>query len=232
MELELSSGKWSDRFIIGLTGNIGTGKSMVRRMLQVLGAYGIDGDLLAYQAAQKDSTGYHQVLAAFGPSILAPDGCIDRKNLGQIVFDDPALLVQLEAIIHPIVIAEVDRLLMENPAPVNVIEAIKLLESDLGPDCDSIWVTTATPETQRRRLVEDRGMTAELAAQRIAVQTDPALKIAAAQVVLTNDGSIIDLWRQVSLSWNSILARQISQNLVPPAPVTMPEDLIPVPQSK
>jgi dephospho-CoA kinase len=227
MELDLSSGKRSDRFIIGLTGNIGTGKSLVRRMLQALGAYGIDGDLLAYQAALPESLGYTQIKAAFGSKILCPDGSVDRKKLARIVFDNPSLLTQLEGIIHPIVLAEVDRLLQENPSPVSVIEAIKLLETDLGWQCDSIWVTISSPETQYLRLTEGRGLSPEAARQRISAQNDAELKVKAAQVVLNNDGAISDLWKQVSDAWNSILSDQISKGAVIPAPEFMPADLVP-----
>ncbi|MHC1785394.1 MAG: dephospho-CoA kinase [Anaerolineaceae bacterium] len=223
----MSSGKWSDRFIIGLTGNIGTGKSLVRRMLQALGAYGIDGDLLAYQAALPGSIGYTQIIAAFGQEILCTDGSIDRKKLARIVFDNSSLLTRLEGIIHPIVLADIDRLLRENPSPVNVIEAIKLLETDLGWQCDSIWVTTSSPETQFLRLTGDRGLSPEAARQRISVQNDADLKIKAAQVVLSNDGAIADLWKQVADAWNSVLSDQISAGAVDPAPEFMPADLVP-----
>lgn len=197
-------------------------------MLQTLGVFGIDGDLLAFQAAQKESPGYPQIIAAFGQAVLAEDGSVDRKKLGQIVFDNPVLLKKLEVIIHPIVLAEIDRLLAENPVPVSVIEAIKLLETDLGWQCDSIWVTTSTPDTQYRRLTEMRALSDEIANQRIAAQNDQVLKIKAAQVVLTNDGSIEDLWSQVASAWNKTLSEQITAGLVSSAPETFPDSLIPV----
>lgn len=197
-------------------------------MLQTLGVFGIDGDLLAFQAAQKESPGYPQIIAAFGQAVLAEDGSVDRKKLGQIVFDNPVPLKKLEAIIHPIVLAEIDRLLAENPVPVSVIEAIKLLETDLGWQCDSIWVTTSTPDTQYRRLTEMRALSDEIANQRIAAQNDQVLKIKAAQVVLTNDGSIEDLWSQVASAWNKTLSEQITAGLVFSAPEAVPDSLIPV----
>jgi dephospho-CoA kinase len=214
MELEVSSSKRADRFIIGLTGNIGTGKSLVRRMLESLGAYGIDGDLLAYKAALQESPGYRQIIAVFGEEILCPDGPIDRKKLGRIVFSDPALLQKLEAIIHPLVLEEINRILLRYPSVVHVIEAIKLLEANLGPQCDSIWVTTSDLEIQHKRLTRERGMSEEIARQRINAQSDPALKIKAADVVITNNGSIEDVWRQVADAWNHHLSRQIASGLV------------------
>jgi dephospho-CoA kinase len=227
MELDLSSGKWSDRFIIGLTGNIGTGKSLVRRMLQALGAYGIDGDLLAYQAALPGSGGYTQIITVFGKEILCRDGSIDRKKLARIVFDSPSLLTRLEGIIHPIVLADIDRLLEENPSPVSVIEAIKLLETDLSWQCDSIWVTVSSPETQYLRLTKDRGLSPEAARQRISAQNDADIKIKAAQVVLNNNGAIADLWKQVADAWNSVLSHQISKGAVVPANEFIPAELVP-----
>jgi dephospho-CoA kinase len=213
MEREVSSSKRPDRFIIGLTGNIGTGKSLVRRMLESLGAYGIDGDLLAYKAALPESPGYRQIIGVFGNEILCPDGPIDRKKLGQIVFSNPDLLQKLEAIIHPLVLQEIDRILLRYPSVVHVIEAIKLLEARLGPQCDSIWVTTSDPEVQLKRLTGERGMSEVHARQRIDAQTDPAIKIKAADVVIVNNGSIEEVWRQVATAWNQILSRQIAASL-------------------
>ncbi len=91
--------KWPEKFVIGLTGNIGTGKSVVRRMLEHLGAYGIDADALSHRAMAKGAPGYDPILNTFGTFILTPDGEIDRARLGRIVFADPQALSRLEA--HP-----------------------------------------------------------------------------------------------------------------------------------
>ena len=94
---------WPGKFVIGLTGNIATGKSVVRKMLEHLGAYGIDADALGHRAIARDAPGYKPVLDTFGKWILAPDGQIDRGKLARVVFADPDALIQLESIVHPLV---------------------------------------------------------------------------------------------------------------------------------
>jgi len=195
---------WPGKYVIGLTGNIATGKSEVRRMLEGLGAYGIDADLLAHHAIAKGEPAYQAVLAEFGSTILTPDGQIERTRLGQIVFSDPATLSRLEAIIHPEVRKKVDALIRQTQAAVIVIEAIKLLEAGYAPLCDAIWVTAAAYDLQLQRLMEQRKMSEELARQRIAAQTSQALKIAAAQVVIYNEKSLEDTWQQVFTQWQKI----------------------------
>ena len=95
--------KWEGKYVIGLTGNIGTGKSVVRRMLEHLGAYGIDADTLSHRVIENDAPGYQAVLSYFGKYILDEDKEIDRKKLSKIVFSDSTALTELENIIHPIV---------------------------------------------------------------------------------------------------------------------------------
>ena len=122
---------WPGKIVIGLTGNIATGKSVVRKMLEHLGAYGIDADALAHRAMAKDAPGYQPVLNTFGRYILAPDEQIDRSKLARIVFTDPEALARLELIVHPLVAQAIDVLVRRSHHKVIVIEAIKLLESGL-----------------------------------------------------------------------------------------------------
>ena len=139
---------WPGKFVIGLTGNIATGKSVVRKMLEHLGAYGIDADALGHRAIAKDAPGYKTVLDTFGKWILAPDGQVDRGKLARVVFSDPDALVQLEAIVHPLVRQAIDLLIRRSTQKVIVVEAIKLLEGPLRQACDTIWVTYAQKQTQ------------------------------------------------------------------------------------
>ncbi|HEB64627.1 MAG TPA: dephospho-CoA kinase [Chloroflexi bacterium] len=197
-------GAWAGKYVIGLTGNIATGKSVVRRMLEHLGAYGIDADALAHRAISKGAPGYQQVVDFFGRWILAPDGQIDRAKLGRIVFADEAALRQLEAIVHPLVRQAIQILAQRAPQKVIVIEAIKLLESPLREMCDSIWVTHVPKETQIQRLVSKRKMSPEEALQRVEAQTPQAEKRSAADVIIYNQGSFEDTWKQVVAAWQQI----------------------------
>ena len=197
-------GAWAGKYVIGLTGNIATGKSVVRRMLEHLGAYGIDADALAHRAISKGAPGYRPVVDLFGKWILSPNGQIDRARLGRIVFAEPEAMRQLEAIIHPLVRQAVQILAQRAPQKVIVIEAIKLLESPLREMCDSIWVTDVPKETQLLRLVGKRKMSPEEALQRIEAQAPQAEKLAAADVVIYNQGSFEETWKQVVAAWQKI----------------------------
>jgi dephospho-CoA kinase len=192
---------WPGKFVIGLTGNIGTGKTVVRRMLEHLGAYTIDADALSHRAMAKGAPGYQPVVELFGKWILDKDGEVDRSKLGMLVFRDPSALMQLEQIIHPLVRKAVDVLVRRSSQPVVVIEAIKLLEGDLRKACDSIWVTYAPQVVQVERLTRKRNISREEALQRINAQAPQTGKIEAADVVIRNIGSYDDLWKQVSQGW-------------------------------
>jgi len=194
---------WAGKYVIGLTGNIATGKSVVRKMLEHLGAYGIDADALGHRAIAKGAPGYTAVLTTFGRWILAADEQIDRSKLARVVFSDDEALKSLEAIVHPLVRQAVDILIRRSKQSVIVLEAIKLLESPLRESCDSIWVTTAPPEMQLQRLIEKRGMNRSVAQQRITIQSSQQEKMAAASVIIQNGGSFEDTWRQVVTAWNT-----------------------------
>ena len=150
--------KWPRKYVIGLTGNIATGKSVVRRMLEHLGAYTIDADTLSHRVISRGAPGYQPVLDKFGTWLLDKDGQIDRARLGRMAFADGEVLAQLEDIIHPYVGQAVDILAKRATQKVIVIEAIKLLESDLRTYCDAIWVSDAPQEVQIERLIRKRGM--------------------------------------------------------------------------
>jgi len=208
---------WPGKFVIGLTGNIATGKSVVRRMLEHLGAYTIDADALTHRAYAKGAPGYQQVLDNFGKWLVNKDGEIDRKKLGNLVFNDPEAMVQLEEIAHPLVRQATEILIKRATQPVIVIEAIKLLEGDLRKMCDSIWVTNAPEEVQIERLIRKRGMSRDQALERIRTQSAQSAKVAVANIVITNTGSYDNLWKQVSAAWKEI---------VPAASVAEPETII------
>jgi dephospho-CoA kinase len=200
-QVEVAVSHWPGKFVIGLTGNIGTGKTVVRRMLEHLGAYTIDADALSHRAIAKGAPGYQPVVEHFGKWILDKDGEIQRSKLGALVFRDASAMRDLEQIVHPLVRKAVDVLARRATQPVIVIEAIKLLEGDLRKGCDSIWVTYAPQVVQIERLMRKRSLTREEALQRINSQAPQTGKIEAADVVIRNIGSYDDLWKQVSLAW-------------------------------
>lgn len=209
---------WPGKFVIGLTGNIATGKSVVRRMLEHLGAYTIDADALSHRAIAPGSPGYQQVIDLFGRYILDAEGQVDRARLGRIVFTDPQALKSLEGIVHPLVRQAVDVLARRSTHKVIVIEAIKLLEGELRSRCDSIWVTNAPPEVQLARLVKKRNMSEDEAWQRIMAQNRQDDKISAANVVIRNVGSFEDTWKQVAAAWQKLFPAEAAAE---PAPVRL-----------
>ncbi|WKZ34918.1 MAG: dephospho-CoA kinase [Anaerolineales bacterium] len=196
---------WPGKFVIGLTGNIATGKSVVRRMLEHLGAYTIDADALTHRTYARGAPGYQQVIDRFGKWLVNKDGEIDRSKLGNLVFNDAEALKQLEAIVHPLVRQATEILAKRASQPVIVVEAIKLLEGELRMVCDSIWVTNAPEDVQLERLIRKRGMKREQALERIRIQSAQSAKVAVANIVITNTGSYDDLWKQVNEAWKEVV---------------------------
>lgn len=196
--------RWSGKYVIGLTGNIATGKSVVRQMLQHSGAYTIDADSLAHQAMMPGAPAYKPIVDTFGQFIVGADNQINRAILGQIAFSNPEALKKLEAITHPLVRQAIDVLVKRSKQRVVVIEAIKLLDGDLSSWCDSVWVVNATPQTQYRRLVGKRKMSEEDAKRRITSQSAQADKVKKANVVIENDGDVEQTWKQVQAQWDTI----------------------------
>lgn len=193
--------RWQGKYVIGLTGNIASGKSVVRKMLEHLGAYGIDADVLAHRAVSKGAPGYNLVVKTFGEWVLDSQGHIDRARLARIVFSDPEALERLESIVHPLVLHATDLLIRRASQDVIVIEAIKLLETDLASSCDSIWVVRTPEDLQIARLRDKRGMSEAIARQRIAAQSSQEVKVRAANVVIDNDGTFDKAWEQVQAAW-------------------------------
>jgi dephospho-CoA kinase len=210
--------KWPGKYVIGLTGNIGTGKSVVRRMLEHLGGYGIDADMLGHRAITRGAPGYQPLLATFGRYILGADNEINRVRLGKIVFNDPDALALLEKIVHPLVEQAIDVMVQRATQPVVVVEAIKLYEANLSRNCDAVWVTYAPPEVQLARLVQQRKMNEVDARQRIAGQSPQEKKMAQAHVVIKNTGSYEDTWKQVSAAWQKNVPAS-SQSEAPTTPL-------------
>lgn len=202
--------------LIGLTGNIATGKSTVLVMLRERGAVTIDADALVHELMAADTPVTRSIAQTFGDTVLDETGAVDRAALADIVFNDPEALQRLEAIVHP---AVGDRLQAEvehwrsqtRPPPALVIEAIKLVETGRHRMCDSLWLVTADREVQRRRLIEQRGMTPEAADARLAAQPPLDEKRRLADVVIENNSSLSELRRQVEHAWNNTVTASEEQ---------------------
>jgi dephospho-CoA kinase len=197
-------------YLIGLTGNVATGKSQVARMLGELGAHVIDADALTHELEQKGKPVHAAIIAAFGPGILRADGEIDRARLGKLVFSDPDTLHRLEAIVHPAVTAEVARQIsdLESRASdgraVIVIEAIKLIEAGLHKQCNALWVVTCRPGLRLDRMMRTRGLSEADARLRVVAQPPQSEKAALADVLIENNGTLDELRAKVKHHWEQI----------------------------
>lgn len=193
------------KYVIGLTGNIATGKSTVLRMLEELGAKVIDADAITREVMKRGQRAYREIVAAFGREILRPDREIDREALGRRVFSDPAALRRLEQIVHPATIERIAREIENAQERVVVVEAIKLIESGMVARlCNALWVVDAPLEQQICRLMGSRGMSRESALQRIQAQSPQAEKVAIADVVIDNSGSLEETRQRVLAAWETI----------------------------
>ena len=174
--------------VIGLTGPIGAGKSLVAGMLRELGAKVIDADALVRDEQSRGTVGYSAIVQTFGTHVLGEDKEIDRAKLAAEVFADPKKLARLERIMHPRVIARIlEARRMLRDGDVMVVEAIKLLESDLRNVCGEIWVVLAPKPLLLDRL-RARGLPKPEAELRLARQASEEEFRAAADVVIVNDG--------------------------------------------
>jgi dephospho-CoA kinase len=191
-------------YVIGLTGNIATGKSAVAAMLRALGAYVIDADELAHWAIRAGTPAHRRVVERFGCGVLRADGEVDRARLATVVFADARALADLEGIIHPVVVAESFRLLASSDGPVGAVEAIKLFEAGMHWRCDAVWVVTCSREQQVERLMRTRGMSRDEAELHISAQPPASAKLALASVVIDNSRTLEDAWRQVLRAWKAI----------------------------
>ncbi len=193
------------RIIIGLTGNIATGKSAVMRLAAENGALTIDADKVVHELLDGDEAIQTAVVEAFGPAVRRADGRIDRPAVGRVVFNDPAALARLEAILHPATRLAIAQRIQETTAPVVMLEAIKLLDGPLQDAVDQVWVADCPPETQLQRLLVCRGMGETEATARIAAQAPQADKVARADVVIDTGGLMADTQAQFEVAWRTLL---------------------------
>ncbi|QIV85831.1 dephospho-CoA kinase [Glutamicibacter mishrai] len=184
---------------VGLTGGVASGKSAVAAKFAELGAVVIDADALARDVVAPGTPGLAAIKDSFGAGILLPDGSLDRKALGAIVFSDEPQRLKLNAIVHPLVRQAAKELREQAPAEALVVEDIPLLvESGQAEDFDAVIVVQAPHEERIRRMVEDRGWSVEDARSRMAAQATDEQRAAVADYVLENFGTLEDLQGRVA----------------------------------
>ena len=192
---------------VGLTGGIGSGKSTVATMLSDRGAVVVDADVLAREAVEPGTTGFAAVVEAFGPGVVAEEGGLDRAALASIVFADPVRRAALESIVHPEVVRRVGEIVAAHAETddVIVLDSPLLIETGRHRDVELVIVVSAAPETQVARLVA-RGMAEADARARLAAQMPLAEKAEVADVVLDNEGTLLELEGQVDRLWADLSA--------------------------
>ena len=188
--------------VVGLTGGIGSGKSTVSRLLSERGAVIVDADLAARKVVEPGGPAYQAVVDRFGPGILAPDGAIDRPALAAIVFTDPAARADLEAITHPAVGVLINEQLAAEAGTDHVVVLdVPLLVESGRTGTVGVIVVDCPPETAIQRLVEQREMDEADARRRVAAQVSREERLAHADLVIDNAGSLEALERQVDAAW-------------------------------
>jgi dephospho-CoA kinase len=186
---------------IGLTGGIGSGKSTVSALLASRGAVIVDADRIAREVVEPGTPGLARIVETFGERVLAADGSLDRAALAAVVFADAEARSRLDGIVHPLVRARAAELIAAVPPGTVVVNDVPLLvETGQASSYDVVLVVEADPATRVSRLVQ-RGLTAEDARARIAVQASDEQRRAVADVVVDNSGTPEELAEQVDRFW-------------------------------
>lgn len=196
--------------IIGLTGNIGSGKSLVSRRLRELGAQVINTDIVAREVVASGTPALEKIVRKFGRETLRSDGTLDRKYIGAKVFRDANALVSLNAIVHPQIRKELIKQIktfkrQKKAEPqVLVIEAPLLIEAKMQELVDEVWLVTVDEETRLKRVMTRDGLTEEEVRLRLAAQMPQEEKKAYAHRIINNNGNIKDLLAQVDKLWSEL----------------------------
>jgi dephospho-CoA kinase len=187
---------------VGLTGGIATGKSTAGQMFVELGCHLIDSDRITHQLFEPGQNVHRAVVEQFGRRIVAPDGTIDRRVLGDIVFKDPEARLKLNSLVHPAVIQRQQEWLNEiqqkDPKGVAIVDAALMIEVGTYKNYDKVIVVTCTPEIQKRRLLERSGLSEDAINARIRSQMPMTEKVKYADFVIDSSGELADTRRQVT----------------------------------
>ncbi len=195
--------------VVGLTGGIGAGKSTVAAFLTELGAHVIDADRIGHEVYRPGSEGFTRLVEAFGSRVVGADGAIDRRALGALVFAEPAARARLNALVHPLIAAEVGRRIAAARAegfdgPL-VVEAAVLLEAGWRPLVDRVWAVSTRSEHAIARIMAARGLTREEVERRLDAQMSDAERRRHADLVIENDGSPAALRAAVEAAWRTLV---------------------------
>jgi dephospho-CoA kinase len=192
--------------VIGLTGGIASGKSLVSAILRQLGAKVVDADEVARLVVEPGTAGWEEIRQVFGDKILNPDGTINRKALGTIVFADPGQLKKLNEITHPQVYKyfqnEIDNFRKHRDSPALILDVALLIETGFQRLVEEVWLVVVSKEVQLSRLMERDGISREQALQRIGSQMSVEEKQKYADVIIDNSGSTESTRQKVEELWN------------------------------
>ncbi len=194
--------------IIGLTGGIASGKSMVAKMLAEKGAYLIDADQLAREVVEPDQPAWREIVEWLGESILLPDRRIDRAGLSRLVFNDRGMLEKLNKIVHPRVgsrfVNRSEEIRQKDPEAVVVYDIPLLIEAGMQQIVDVVLLVYVPREVQIDRLKMRDGLDRKDAEQRLRVQMPLEEKKKYAHTVIDNSGSLDETARQVEVFWRTV----------------------------
>jgi dephospho-CoA kinase len=188
------------RFIVGLTGGIGCGKSTVADLFAGLGVTIVDTDLIAHSLTAPRGPAMPAIVAEFGPRFAARDGSLDRARMRQLVFSDPAAKARLEAILHPRIRASADQAALEASGPYVIMAVPLLIESGSWRErVDRVLAIDCSEATQVRRVMTRSALQEAQVRAIMATQVTRAQRLAAADDVIVNDGPVEALPPQVSV---------------------------------
>ena len=204
--------KYGAMLRVGLTGGIGSGKSEVSQRLAALGAVVVDADRAAREVVEPGTPGLQQIAETFGPGVLQADGSLDRSKLAELVFADEEARGRLNAIVHPLVhermrAADAEAVRAGGDGTVVVHDVPLLAEGGRGGEFDLVIVVDVPAEVQVERLARARGMTGEQARARMAAQASREQRLAVADIVIDNSGTLEELDRRVAEVWAELSSR-------------------------
>ena len=197
--------------VIGLTGNIASGKSLVSSRLAKLGARVVCADAVARKIVRPGNEGASRIRKEFGDHVFQPDGSLDRTALGRIVFNDEESRKKLNALLHPLIIEDISRTIdvwgKEAPAAIAVVDAALLIEAGMHKIVDEVWLVEARDDIRMERIMRRDGLKAEQALARMQSQMPSKAKRLFARRILTNNESESKLLAQVDALWERMTAQ-------------------------